>query len=206
MSYTPAPSSAVICTEMLGTGGDNATRSSRIALIVGLVATLTVGADMLLRRSLVQMVEDDLGEPMTYFEITTAMAFEWMSERSVAAGIIETGLGGRWDATNVTDAPVAAITNIGLDHTERLGPSLTSIAGVPRSYIAEVDHAGVAMPWTVDADADVHEAYRILGTHGVRRLPVVAGDDIVGARANPLTASGLAPERNRRPRLPASSW
>jgi dihydrofolate synthase / folylpolyglutamate synthase len=69
----------------------------------------------------IQMVEDDLGEQMTYFEITTAMAFEWMSERSVAAGVIETGLGGRWDATNLVRSSVSVLTPVDVDHAAYLG-------------------------------------------------------------------------------------
>ncbi|CAN5892583.1 folylpolyglutamate synthase/dihydrofolate synthase family protein [soil metagenome] len=69
----------------------------------------------------IQMVEDDLGESLTYFELTTAMAFEWMSERSVAAGVIETGLGGRWDATNLVRSSVSVLTPVDVDHAAYLG-------------------------------------------------------------------------------------
>jgi dihydrofolate synthase / folylpolyglutamate synthase len=69
----------------------------------------------------IQMVEDDLGESLTYFELTTALAFEWMSEHSVAAGVIETGLGGRWDATNLVRSMVSVITPIDVDHSAYLG-------------------------------------------------------------------------------------
>ena len=70
-----------------------------------------------------EMVENDLGEPLTYFELTTAIAFEWMAERSVAAGVIETGLGGRWDATNLVESAVAVLTPIDVDHAAYLGDS-----------------------------------------------------------------------------------
>lgn len=69
----------------------------------------------------IQIVEDDLGEPLTYFEITTAMAFEWLSERSVAAGVIEAGLGGRWDATNLVRSSVSVLTPVDVDHAAYLG-------------------------------------------------------------------------------------
>ncbi len=68
-----------------------------------------------------ELVESDLGEALTYFELTTAMAFEWMSERSVAAGVIETGLGGRWDATNLVHSTVAVLTPVDVDHSAYLG-------------------------------------------------------------------------------------
>lgn len=69
----------------------------------------------------IEMVETDLGEPLTYFELTTALAFEWMSDRSVAAGILETGLGGRWDATNLVRSQVAVLTPVDVDHSGYLG-------------------------------------------------------------------------------------
>lgn len=67
------------------------------------------------------VVEDRLGEELSYFEVMTAMFFLWAVEAPVEAIVVEVGLGGLWDATNVMDAPVCVITNIGLDHTELLG-------------------------------------------------------------------------------------
>lgn len=73
-------------------------------------------------------VEDDLGERLTYFEVLTGLFFLWAAETPVDAAVVEVGLGGRWDATNVLDAPVSVITNIGLDHTSLLGETKDSIA------------------------------------------------------------------------------
>jgi dihydrofolate synthase/folylpolyglutamate synthase len=64
----------------------------------------------------------------TFFEATTAIAFEYFAGAGVDAAVIETGLGGRWDATNVITPDVSVITNIGLDHTEYLGTTIRSIA------------------------------------------------------------------------------
>jgi dihydrofolate synthase/folylpolyglutamate synthase len=65
----------------------------------------------------------------TFFEATTAMALAWFAEQDVDVAILEVGLGGRLDATN-TVAPLAAgVTQIGFDHMEFLGDTLTSIAG-----------------------------------------------------------------------------
>lgn len=66
-------------------------------------------------------VEERLGEALSYFEVMTALFFLWAAETPVDVAVVEVGLGGRWDATNVIDAPVAVITNIGLDHTQLLG-------------------------------------------------------------------------------------
>ncbi len=65
---------------------------------------------------------------LTWFEIITAAAFRWFADRPVDTAVVEVGLGGRWDATNVADGVVAVVTNIGLDHTEFLGPTLGDVA------------------------------------------------------------------------------
>ncbi|MBU3751048.1 MAG: bifunctional folylpolyglutamate synthase/dihydrofolate synthase, partial [Mycobacterium sp.] len=85
----------------------------------------------------VQMVDaqsrsGQLGQPgpaMSKFEVLTAMAFAAFADAPVDIGVIEVGMGGRWDATNVIDAPVAVITPIGLDHTDYLGETIAEIAG-----------------------------------------------------------------------------
>ena len=84
----------------------------------------------------VQMVDDrsqagGLGEPgpaMSKFEVLTAMAFAAFADAPVDVAVIEVGLGGRWDATNVINAPVAVITPISLDHMDYLGDDIAGIA------------------------------------------------------------------------------
>ncbi|HEX6287048.1 MAG TPA: folylpolyglutamate synthase/dihydrofolate synthase family protein, partial [Acidimicrobiia bacterium] len=74
-------------------------------------------------------LREDAGEvPNTYFELTTASAFAYFADQAVNAAVIEVGLGGRLDATNVVDAEVCVVTSIGKDHTEFLGEDLASIA------------------------------------------------------------------------------
>jgi dihydrofolate synthase/folylpolyglutamate synthase len=65
---------------------------------------------------------------ITTFEITTALAFKYFAKRKVTAAVIEVGLGGRLDATNVVDPIVSVITSISYDHTHLLGNTLTEIA------------------------------------------------------------------------------
>ncbi|WP_438822706.1 bifunctional tetrahydrofolate synthase/dihydrofolate synthase [Nocardia barduliensis] len=69
------------------------------------------------------------GPAMSKFEVLTGMAFAAFAEAPVDVAVVETGMGGTWDATNVIDGQVAVITPIGLDHVDYLGPDLTSIAG-----------------------------------------------------------------------------
>lgn len=76
----------------------------------------------------VRLVEKSLGESLTYFEILTGMFFFWAAEAPLDAMVVEVGLGGRWDATNVVPSKVAVLTNVGLDHTGLLGTDRTTIA------------------------------------------------------------------------------
>lgn len=69
----------------------------------------------------VAMVEASTGQQVTYFELTTALAFEWMAGHSVAAAVVEAGLGGSWDATNIVAGDVGVLTRIGVDHIAMLG-------------------------------------------------------------------------------------
>jgi dihydrofolate synthase/folylpolyglutamate synthase len=64
----------------------------------------------------------------TRFELLTAAALAWFADVAVDAAVIEVGVGGTWDATNVIDAKVSVVTNISYDHTEILGPTLEGIA------------------------------------------------------------------------------
>jgi dihydrofolate synthase / folylpolyglutamate synthase len=69
------------------------------------------------------------GERVTQFELLTAAAFDELARREVEVAVVEAGLGGRWDATNVLGAPVVVLTNVGLEHTRWLGPTIADIAG-----------------------------------------------------------------------------
>ena len=66
----------------------------------------------------VASVEQVMDAPPTHFEILTAAAFRWFADIAVDVGVIEVGLGGRWDATNIVDGQVAVVTNVELDHAE----------------------------------------------------------------------------------------
>lgn len=79
--------------------------------------------------------------PPTEFEVLTTAAFLWLRRSGVDVAVIEVGLGGRLDATNVWDGGVAAITNVALDHTEHLGPTVTVIAREKAAIIKRGDRA-----------------------------------------------------------------
>ena len=65
----------------------------------------------------------------TRFDLLSLAAFRWFADEAVDAMVIEVGLGGRWDSTNIVDATVAVVTNIGLDHVDIIGPTRADIAG-----------------------------------------------------------------------------
>ncbi len=128
---------------------------------------------------------DAAGEPrMSKFEVTTAMAFAAFAEAPVEVAVVEVGLGGRWDATNVVQGEVAVITPIDVDHVEFLGSDLAGIAAekagiikkaperlVPRDTVAIIaeqkpEVADVLLRAAVEADAAVARQgseFRVLG-------------------------------------------
>jgi dihydrofolate synthase / folylpolyglutamate synthase len=75
-----------------------------------------------------QLVDERAPIPLVYFEVVTAMGFAAFADAPVDVAIVEVGMGGSWDSTNVADGQVAVITPIGLDHQRYLGDTVTQIA------------------------------------------------------------------------------
>lgn len=91
---------------------------------------------------------------MTFFEVLTGMAFAAFADAPVDVAVLEVGLGGQWDATNVVEAPVAVITPIGLDHVPLLGTTIAQIAA---------EKAGIIKPGaTVVLAQQTREAAEVL--------------------------------------------
>jgi dihydrofolate synthase/folylpolyglutamate synthase len=97
----------------------------------------------------VSMVDGAGGPPMSKFEVLTGMAFAAFADAPVEAAVVEVGLGGTWDATNVADGQVAVITPIGIDHVEYLGSDIAKIAG---------EKAGIIKPGSVAVIAEQEPA------------------------------------------------
>jgi dihydrofolate synthase / folylpolyglutamate synthase len=80
----------------------------------------------------------DLPHPPSFFEVLTALAFLYFAERKVDIAVLEVGLGGRLDATNIVEPLLSILTDIALDHQDYLGPTITDItrekAGILRNY------------------------------------------------------------------------
>jgi dihydrofolate synthase/folylpolyglutamate synthase len=125
-------------------------------------------------------VEGLTGVRPTYFEAVTAAAFRWFADVAVDVAVVEVGMLGRWDATNIVDSQVAVVTNIALDHTEFAGPSTTDIAN---------EKAGIIKPGSAvvigETDPDLVQIFRDEG--GASTL--VRGEDFETAD-NSLAVGG----------------
>ncbi|MEN3263257.1 MAG: dihydrofolate synthase / folylpolyglutamate synthase, partial [Pseudonocardia sp.] len=80
-------------------------------------------------RPYLELVDKDQPIPLSYFEVLTAMGFAAFADAPVDVAVIEVGMGGAWDSTNVADGRIAVVTPIGLDHMAYLGDTLGQIAG-----------------------------------------------------------------------------
>ena len=87
--------------------------------------------------SYLDLMDSKFDNPISFFEAITALAFAAFAEHPIDVGVIEVGMGGQWDATNVVDADVSVITPIGLDHMEYLGSTITEIAATKAGIIKE---------------------------------------------------------------------
>jgi len=108
-------------------------------------------------------LRENAGEvPNTYFELTTAAAFAFFADQAVNAAVLEVGLGGRLDATNVVDAEVCVVTSIGEDHTEFLGKDIAGIAA-EKLAIAGTNSILVTGPLPDEAMEEANGKARELG-------------------------------------------
>jgi dihydrofolate synthase / folylpolyglutamate synthase len=121
------------------------------------------------------------GDRVTQFEALTAAAYSELAERHVEVAVIEAGLGGRYDATNVIPSGVQVLTNVGLEHTRWLGPTVRDIAGEK----LDVVRPGATLVVGADLHPDALEvAERVVAERGARlvRAPGASaeGDGIPG--------------------------
>ena len=111
---------------------------------------------------------------MSFFEVMTALAYSLFADAPVDVAVVEVGLGGEWDATNVIDAEVAVVTPIDLDHTQYLGDSVATIAEEKAGIIKAGCRRDPRRP-AAEAAAELLrravevEAIRRARGHGVRR-------------------------------------
>jgi dihydrofolate synthase/folylpolyglutamate synthase len=104
----------------------------------------------------------------SYFEVMTAAAFRYFADTAVDVAVIEVGMLGRWDATNVVNSSVAVVTNIALDHTEFAGPRLEDIA---------FEKVGISKPGSVLVVGDTNEELREIWNAAESAAVLLRGND-----------------------------
>ncbi|HVG27250.1 MAG TPA: folylpolyglutamate synthase/dihydrofolate synthase family protein [Acidobacteriaceae bacterium] len=113
------------------------------------------------------LVHDELlPHPPSFFELLTALAFCFFAEVGIDLAVLEVGLGGRLDATNVVDPLVSVITDIGIDHTEFLGHTISAIAA-EKAGILRPGGVLVTLSQHPEANAAIGEAAVALNVRGV---------------------------------------
>ena len=127
---------------------------------------------------LVALAERETGSPPTYFEAVTLAAFRWFAEEQVDLAILEVGMGGRLDATNLCDPILSLITSIGFDHREYLGDTLAAIArekaGILRpgkpalAWIEEPEAAESVRTVAAELGADLRFASEVVEIEGIQ--------------------------------------
>jgi dihydrofolate synthase / folylpolyglutamate synthase len=129
----------------------------------------------------VQMVDkqsESAGGPaMSKFEVVTAMAFAAFADAPVDVAVVEVGMGGRWDATNVIDAPVAVITPISVDHVNYLGHDIADIAGEKAGIIKRQPESLDPTDTVAVIGRQLPAAMEVLLAQAVRADATVARED-----------------------------
>ena len=115
--------------------------------------------------------EMNLGIEPSFFELTTVMAFKAFKDAEVDIAVIETGLGGRLDSTNIITPMLSIITNIALDHTDLLGDSLSQIAAEKAGIIKP------GVPVVVSAVQDVGAREVLTSTASRQSSPIIFADE-----------------------------
>jgi len=140
-------------------------------------------------------------ERVTQFELLTAAALSAFAEHDVEIAVVEAGLGGRWDATNVLDARVVVLTNVGLEHTRWLGPTVPHIAAEKLAVVrpgatlvcGPVDDAVVALARATGAQVvHVGAPADIPSLPPFQRVNFAAAEAAADAIAGPLDSDAVA--------------
>ena len=132
----------------------------------------------------------------SFFEMMTAIAFQYFARRKIDLAVLEVGMGGRLDATNVVEPRVSVITDISLDHQKYLGNTLTEIAK-EKMGIVRRDGIAVVLPQQPEANDVIGNSILELGARGVNAVPYVppvspgSGEYLVwNKNKKPFTAEG----------------
>ncbi|HWG16841.1 MAG TPA: folylpolyglutamate synthase/dihydrofolate synthase family protein [Acidobacteriaceae bacterium] len=137
------------------------------------------------------VAEERLPHPPSYFETLTAIAFLYFAERKVDIAVLEVGLGGRLDATNIVDPFLSIITDIALDHQEYLGPTIAAIAR-EKAGILRPEGTLITLPQHPEANQAIGEVATELGVRGVNAAKYLPGRDFHAAPP-PAAAEDFSP-------------
>ena len=137
-----------------------------------------------------QLVRDGaLPQLPSFFEFLTALAFEYFAKAEVDVAVLEVGLGGRLDATNVVDPLLSIITDISLDHMEWLGPTIAQIAR-EKAGILRIGGTLVTLPQHPEASQVLGEVAAELEVRGVSATPFMPPLGVGGAESYPVEVLG----------------
>jgi dihydrofolate synthase / folylpolyglutamate synthase len=128
------------------------------------------------------VAEGKLAQTPSFFEILTAMAFRHFAQAGIEVAVLEVGMGGRLDATNIVDPLVSVITDISLDHTEWLGSTIGAIAH-EKAGILRPNGVLVTLPQHPEANQAIGEVATELGVRGVNAaayVPAAGPGDVEG--------------------------
>ena len=161
---------------------------------------IRVNGECLPEQYVIDFVEENRAffEPLhpSFFELTTAMAFKYFAEQKVDYAVIEVGLGGRLDCTNIITPVLSVITNISFDHTQFLGNTLAEIAGEKAGIIKP--HVPVVIGEYIEETRPVFE--KVAGEH---HSPILFAQDEDTTMEVDMELKGSYQERNRKTILAA---
>ena len=127
-------------------------------------------ADLDEQLRVIALVEREIGLDPSYFEVVLAAALRWFADIAVDVAVVEVGVGGTWDATNVVDGQVAVITNVSVDHVALLGGTVAEIA---------TEKAGIVKPGSTlvlgETDPDLDAIFAARGAARVVRRDIDFG-------------------------------
>lgn len=137
------------------------------------------------------VIDQKLAQPPSFFETLTAMAFLHFAEAAVDFAVLEVGMGGRLDATNIVDPLLSIVTDISLDHTEWLGSTIAAIAR-EKAGILRPNGTLVTLPQHPEANQVLGEVALELNVRGVSAVPYMPGIPPVASEPYIVTALGSA--------------
>ncbi len=148
-------------------------------------------ADFIDELTTLKILEEHSGKVLSWFELVTAAAFSYFDTVGIDVAVVEVGMGGEWDATNVIDGEVAVVTNVSRDHVEILGPELSDIAREKSGIIKPTSSVvlGVDQPDLLDIFlAKPRSALSILGQDlQLRSNTQAIGGRVLGIRTKHAT-------------------